>query len=258
MSALDQILASVSRLTGARVLCVGRGRFSGPGDGALLLHRVETNAWELPSADDVDAADAVAFGGHLFASCEQFEPAPTKRHDGFMWLDPIFALTCAALPPSAAAALKRFSDIATRGESHKGDDNMDSPRSEFTAAQARAQPTYQVFGDSAPAPLQGESLHAYRCRLQKPFQPHSKRFKDSDLSKVGDPLALSLVEDSIYSDAATAFNNGSTVPAGQLRYVTTPDPSGRPITRAVGDISAFMDQFNPPVRHVRKFLTPGR
>jgi hypothetical protein len=255
VTTLDDVLASVSRLAGASVLWIGRGRFSGPGVGALLVHRVETNAWELPSADDIDVANAVAFGGYLFASCEQFAPAPTKRHDDFMWLDPTFALS-AALPPGAAAALKQFT--ADSGAHHDGDLTMDYSQKDLTDLQSRCDRVCQACGGSAPRPMQGESSLGYHQRLIGLHQPHSKKFKDVDLSKVGDRSALETIESEVYESALADLESGADVPKGQMRAVVRNDASGRPITKYISsDPNVCWNQFAPPIRHVRRILTPG-
>jgi hypothetical protein len=133
-------------------------------------------------------------------------------------------------------------------------------RSEFVAAQSRADSVMRAIGDAAGAPsfMNGERLIDYRARLLKPLQKHSAKFRNVDLSKVGDPVALSVVEDSIFADAVAALRDPATFQPGEMRAVVTVDPSGRPITRYVGHPSACWDRFAPGVRHITRFNTAAR
>jgi hypothetical protein len=255
MSALDTILTHMQRIEAAAagVLILGKGRWCGPGPGALLLHSVKTDLWEFPSSiDDV---------GNTYIDGAQFEPAlDPNKYDDFNWTHPDFALTCDGTSPKAAAAIKQF--LADSGDRQAtGEQVMDSAK-DFFDAQVAAEQAYRAFGDSAPARMQGESLADYEGRLTRPHQPHSKQFKDADVSKIGCTITRRAVAAQIYCDAAAAFNSGATVPAGQSRPVRERNPAGVEITRYVGHIAAFMDQFNQPVRHVRNPMwlrvAPGR
>jgi hypothetical protein len=92
------------------------------------------------------------------------------------------------------------------------------------------------------------------------YQKYSGAFKNSDLHKIGDASAMSGIEDAIYNDAMSEARHptAASLAPGQLRAITTLDASNRPVTRYHGDIAAFMDQFNPPFRYVRRLNTPGR
>jgi len=130
-------------------------------------------------------------------------------------------------------------------------------RSQFTAAQQKAQAVAQMYGDSAPGPLQGERLIDYRARLATPFQRHSKSFKNAKLSLITDPATLTALEDQIFADAMQALHDPATFKPGELRAVVHNDGAGRPITKYIGDPNACWDQFNPPIRHVRRIMVPG-
>jgi hypothetical protein len=133
-------------------------------------------------------------------------------------------------------------------------------RSEFVAAQSRADSVMRAIGDAAGAPsfMNGERLIDYRARLLKPLQKHSAKFRNVDLSKVGDPVALSVVEDSIFADAVAALRDPATFRSGEMRAIQETDQSGRVITRYVGHPNACWDQFRPPIRYVRQILTAAR
>ena len=170
-------------------------------------------------------------------------PAPTRR------TPPIH--------PVARAALERVDDLILQPLTEE--DTM-ATRSEFIAAQAKADRVAHAYGDAAPAPMTGETLMAYRARLASVYQKFSRSFKDSDLHRIGDPSAMSGIEDTIYNDAMTEARHptAASLRPGELRAVKTPDASGRMITKYFGESSACWDQFNPPIRYVTKIMTGGR
>jgi len=129
---------------------------------------------------------------------------------------------------------------------------------EFINAQSKADAVAKAFGGSAPAPLVGESLSGYRTRLLEPFLQHSKTFKNANVAKIGDPSAFAAVEDSIFADAMSEATHPTSFRPGELRAIRTADPSGRVITKYRGDPNACWDQFNPPIRYARRFMTPAR
>lgn len=135
---------------------------------------------------------------------------------------------------------------------------MDS-RKDFLDAQTKAERVAQAFGDAEGAPsfMNGESRRDYRIRLLSKYISHSKSYKNVDLNNVKDETAFTAIEDGIYADGMRAAHDPSTRP-GQMWPVRTRDASGREMTKYEGDIRAFMDQFNPPIRHVTRFMTSGR
>lgn len=139
-------------------------------------------------------------------------------------------------------------------------------RQRMTGFQFKAERVAQAFGDSvkaygdsahAPSPCLNESEVDYRVRLLSPFKKHSKAYKDSDLSKIQDAAAFASIEDAIYADAYAEASSPSKSTPGVLIPQRIRDAAGREITRYVGDPNACWDQFNPPLRHVRRILTPG-
>jgi hypothetical protein len=158
---------------------------------------------------------------------------------------------------AARAACERTDDLILQPLT---EENTMATRSEFIAAQAKADRVANAYGDAAPAPMTGETLMAYRARLASVYQKFSKSFKDSDLHRIGDPSAMAGIEDTIYNDAMAEARHptAASLAPGQLRAITTMDASNRPVTRYHGDIAAFMDQFNPPHRYITRFNTPGR
>jgi hypothetical protein len=240
-------------------------------DKVLLVRRPggDPASWGFPGVDDT-----FGFRGELAAVDDafvarvagEFEPDLGDNYDFANWVDREFAMSSSLTHPRAAAVLNsmgvtfKVDQILARLESLDsltvihGDEPM-SDRSEFVAAQLKADRVAKIYGDSAPPALSGESLLSYRARLASQFQMHSKAYKDSNLYKIGDPIALSAVEDQIYADATREATHPTTYQPGQLRAVVTNDSSGRPVTRYYGDPNACWDQFNLGVRYVRRFIT---
>ena len=127
----------------------------------------------------------------------------------------------------------------------------------FRDAQVRAHAVYEMFGDSAPTALAGERLHEFHARLLKPLQRYCRTFKDADLSKITDVATLTAIGDMVYADATAEARNPTSYLPGQLIPHKIKDASGRESTGYRGDPNACWDQFNPPIRYIRRFLTPG-
>ena len=153
-----------------------------------------------------------------------------------------------------AEALKARMD----GIEDKLKERSDSDAAEMADAQAKADSVAMAFGDSAPRPMAGETVHGYRLRSLKPFQKHSKAWNGRDISKLP-PDALAVVADQIYADAATAARDPSTIPAGEMRrrVIINPD-TGHRIIEYEGNSPAWMNAFRrPPQRMVRINNNPG-
>lgn len=142
----------------------------------------------------------------------------------------------------------------------KKDDDDDKPKPEDEEAdrnakadaQARADSVYAAFGDSAPRPLQGETLMAYRVRLARKLQPHSTAWKDVSLTAIGDAAALAIAEKQIYADAAQAARNPVATAGGELIEIHRTDAAGRRISEFRGTPSGWMDAFKAPGQRLVK------
>jgi hypothetical protein len=251
------------------------------GDEVLILRCYQddepTEVWRLPIVGELDCpAELVPWtdGTFLARVDAKFTPPDLPSCD-FDWMLRAFAVTCngSCFHPNVLPALRRFDGsildqilarIEARADSNStGDIQMGTAtasRSDFAAAQIKANRVANAYGDSAPPPLAGESLLDYRARLASVYKKFSRSFKDSDLHKIGDPSAMSGIEDAIYNDAMAEARHptAASLKPGQLRAVGTQDASGRTITKYYGDIAAFMDQFNPPHRYITRFMTNGR
>jgi hypothetical protein len=132
-------------------------------------------------------------------------------------------------------------------------------RQRLVTFQTKAERVAQAFGDSAGAPtfVNGEAERDYRVRLLSKYQLHSAVYKDSDLAQIGDDTVFTAIEDAIYADALNEATNPRVLKQGVLIPQKITDSAGRTITKYAGQDGACWDQFNPPIRHVRRFLTPG-
>jgi hypothetical protein len=128
---------------------------------------------------------------------------------------------------------------------------------EFTAAQIRAQPAYAAFGDSAPPPLNGETVHAFRLRLLTGMQPNSPKWKAVTLAGIH-PSMLNGLEQEIYNDAQAHSSDPLRFKRGEMRAVVMNDGAGRPITKYVGHPDSCWDQFNPPTKFAKEGLKSFR
>ena len=290
MSTIDQLLAKASRLAGARVLFVARTKAlwaKGCGvelgrpthhENVLLVHSDEDELVlpTLEAAPPELALDQPAefAGAALVLRCDsQFRPPNSKFKNSLAtwwdppfvisqinncWTDPEFALSSPMLDPTARAAISQFKADSGDHQHTKGL-KMDSHH-DFIKAQAKCDEVCQAHGmGRAPRHLDGEDLQQYRQRLAGMHQHHSKAYKDADLSKIGCPHTMGVMEDEIYSSAMAALKDGSMAGPGQLQAIPQADASGRLITRyAASDPGACWDQFAPPVQYVRWFNVPGR
>lgn len=135
----------------------------------------------------------------------------------------------------------------------------DEDHDKFSAAQARADAVYSGFGKSAPRPLQGESLLAYRRRLLTDLKEHSADWKNSDLRVVAvDDATMAIAENQIYAAATIAVRNPASVPLGMLREIKTKNDAGHTLTSFVGSPSAWMTRFAPTGRAVRQINQPNK
>ena len=117
-----------------------------------------------------------------------------------------------------------------------------SERDALAAAQARADSVAAMFGDRAPPPIPGETPLAYRKRQLRRFQPHSERFKATDLGPL-DEATIGTVEDVVYADSVAAARAPAAERVGVLVPFEERDRAGRTITRYAGDIGAWMAPF---------------
>ena len=115
-------------------------------------------------------------------------------------------------------------------------------RNAIAEVRSRADSIYQALtGQTASAPIPGESPIAYRKRLVDGLRKFSDRMKDVRVdSLTGEAFAV--VEDRIYADAQAATRSDAIVPAGTLRPIVSKD-DGHTRTDYIGDSSAWTAPF---------------
>ncbi len=111
----------------------------------------------------------------------------------------------------------------------------------FADAQAKCDSVALLYNQQAPRQMVGETGLAYRTRLVKPFQQHSKQWKDVPLAGLND-AAFAIAEAAIYADAAAA---ASSVPGagGRLREIRRRGPHGREIIEFAGPVGEWSAPF---------------
>jgi hypothetical protein len=132
----------------------------------------------------------------------------------------------------------------------------DADREAFSGAQAKADAVYAQHGMTAPRPLDGETVDAYRVRLLRPMQKHSAMFKDAnlDVARV-DSAMLTPVETQIFADAVRAARDPSTVAVGTLRERHGTTHAGHKFIDFDGQPRAWMNAFMP-TGNVAKITPP--
>lgn len=130
-----------------------------------------------------------------------------------------------------------------------------SDRDALSAAQSRWDSIAQMFGDTVPAPLHGESPIAYRKRLATKYQKHSPSFKAARFDSIDDD-SFGGIEEQIRMDAQAYARTPSVMPAGRLIPIVRYDEAGRKITEYSGDMDVWLNHFK---HHgmVAKILRPS-
>jgi len=117
-------------------------------------------------------------------------------------------------------------------------------------AQAKADRTYQAFGDSAPRPLNGETVAGYEKRVINDLKRHSARWKDADIYALQDSV-LQIAKSDVYSDAMAAARRPSDLGPGMLRPVyKTNELTGTRIIEFVGN-GTFIGGMKRPSARVK-------
>jgi 8-oxo-dGTP pyrophosphatase MutT (NUDIX family) len=125
-----------------------------------------------------------------------------------------------------------------------------SDRDQLSATQARWDSVAQMFGDSVPAPLHGESPIAYRQRLAAKFQKHSDKYKGIRLDSY-DGVVFDTIEEQIRMDAQAVARSPEVAPAGKLIPIIRRDAAGRQITEYSGDMDGWLGFFKHQGHGVR-------
>lgn len=132
----------------------------------------------------------------------------------------------------------------------------DEERVAMIDEQARADSLCRALGTIAPEPMAGETPNAYRIRLTRTkFQPHSKQWKDIDLSKLP-AEALDVACSQIRIDAEAYSRAPTDVKAGTFREVVKIDPMTGVRSREFVGTGTFIGQMKRPVRYARLNIKP--
>jgi hypothetical protein len=126
----------------------------------------------------------------------------------------------------------------------------DTDRAAMADAQAKADSVAHAFGDSAPRPLNGETLLAYRKRLASKYKDHSPAWKDVDLTAIGDASVIGIAEKQIYADAQAAASSPTISAAEGMREIKSMSAAGHHVSTFVGNPGAWTSQFKLQSRRV--------
>jgi len=215
-------------------------------------------AGEVTLASVMAAVQAIAAKVDRLESAEEAESAALAKPDESAAMPAPEQGATAEPAADNAKPSAAILDMQKRMDEFESKLPKEEPKEEDRAAmadaQAKADSVYAAFGDSAPRPLQGETLLAYRKRLAAKMQPHCKAFKDVNLSAC-DATVLNAIEAQIYADAQVAASSPAAVPAGVLMERTTQDATGRKITTFHGHPSAWTKQFKAPKRNLTRVVT---
>ena len=130
-------------------------------------------------------------------------------------------------------------------------DRSDDDHRSMSAAQARADSVYELFGQKAPRFMSGESISEYRRRLVRGFAEHSAAWKTVDVGALPDS-AFAVAEEQIYADAAFAAKNATGVEDGGLRMVPGSTASGHKTVEFYGRPSSWMGRFGGARRYATR------
>jgi septal ring factor EnvC (AmiA/AmiB activator) len=147
----------------------------------------------------------------------------------------------------ADAMAKRDSEDAEKkakadAEAKAKADAMADP-AQYADAQARADTVFAMLGKSAPRPLVGETLPAYRRRLIGGLKEHSPSYKGVEVAALADEQVLAIAERTVYADAAAFANTPMSAADGGLRETKRTSAAGHQISTFTGDPFAWMGQF---------------
>lgn len=122
--------------------------------------------------------------------------------------------------------------------------------------QSRADRAASCWGERAPGPMSGESIIAYRKRMLRRHQRHSKAFADADLDLIAkDPKAFGSIEQQIYADSETASERPEGPADGRMIKRQRTTDSGHTVTEWHGRETIFK-QFSTPPLFATSFMTP--
>jgi hypothetical protein len=159
----------------------------------------------------------------------------------------------AARKDSETAMQKQIADMAATISSLSGripKPVSDADYADMARVQSHADSVFSAHSKSAPRPMDGETLIAYRRRLATELKHHSQEWKNVDLGVIAvDSTAFDNVEKRIYADAMEAAIHPNVDGGEFLREVRRRDPeTGHLIKEYYGQPRAWMQQFagGPP------------
>ena len=124
-------------------------------------------------------------------------------------------------------------------------------KEELLEAQGRADAVEQVYGDSAPRPLNGDSVLDYEKRMVQKHLSRSPRWKNSDIKKIADAATFQVIRDDVYADSIAAAKSCVGMPSGTLREIIKNGVGGRKVHEFHGSPCAWTNEFKSPEMSAR-------
>lgn len=122
--------------------------------------------------------------------------------------------------------------------------------------QERYDQAFQPWGVQAPAPVLGESIEDYRCKLAikaKRLLPEGHKMREVQFRALRND-AFDIFEPQLLKDCRDAAYRADSVPLGQMRRVEEIDGNGNKIVKFIGRQS-FVRDLMIPGRRVLGFRT---
>jgi hypothetical protein len=196
------------------------------------------DAWDAEDKKRADAAEAAA-------ASEKSDPLPLAADsDEGKKMEVKENKICDANGDPIPMAHTATVDASIRADSMVRTNTEASYRNDASAAQARADRITQVYSQSAPPIMSGETVRAYKVRLinlLKHASPAYAKVDSAELAKMS-PSTFDIAENTIYADADRSGRN-PVVPQGQLVEYFVTDQAGRKITMFAGESKSWLNQF---------------
>jgi hypothetical protein len=120
-------------------------------------------------------------------------------------------------------------------------------RDEIAKAFHRADHAYQMLGERAPQSIAGETPIAYRRRLANGLRPFTQSWKNYAFHDSQQSQDFTLVEKSIYDEAAAYAKNPPANTMTGIREIVT-HPNGKTRTEFIGDARAVWLPYTHPTK----------
>ena len=187
-----------------------------------LSKRMDALEAQEQAKADAEAAAREPSDPEKLAADSTYKGAPMEIKDNVL---------CDAYGDPVPCARNVRVDASSRVVDHSVRTNTDNAwLAEVHHVQARADQITSLWGAKTPAPLEGESVRAYKVRCLTQFKHHSPAYKSVENEELASmsPATFAVAENQIYNDANQSGRT-PVAPEGQLVPYYTTDDAGRRI-----------------------------